>query len=135
MGEDGSGEMSLTNRMDELTTDDMLMQGDRSSPSTERFEKIIGAIEEIVVAEEFQALQNHYLSTYWTKFSESHHQDKENGQAALGAAFESFSEDKHEHFKIFQNYSQEMAHLLESQLKKAFRDEHFDFNQFVEEFG
>lgn len=51
MGDDGSGEMTLADRMDELSTDDMLMEGNYSSPSSERFEKIIGAIEDIVVGE------------------------------------------------------------------------------------
>lgn len=93
------------------------------------------AVCDIYIGEEFQSLQNHFMSTYWTKFSESHRQIKEDKSEAVGATSEDFSEEKHEHFKIFQNYSQEMAHLLESQLKKAFRDQNFDFSQFVEEFG
>jgi len=82
--------------------------------------------------EEFQSLQNFFLSTYWTKFIEQNSQDiqKTGDQSDYGG-----NDERHEHFKIFKTYSQEMAQLLESQLKKAFRDEHFEFNQFVEDFG
>jgi len=40
-------------------------------------------------------------------------------------------EHNHEHFKIFKDYSQEMAHLLETQLKKGLGE--FNMESFVDE--
>jgi hypothetical protein len=88
--------------------------------------------------EEFQKLQNFFLSTYWTKFSEQNHGDNPHALTSddgASSCSEHGDDERHEHFKIFQSYSQEMAQLLESQLKKTFRDEHFNFNKFVEDFG
>lgn len=89
----------------------------------------------IEIGEEFQSLQNYFLSTYWKKFSESHRAvEASEAEPVLGATSGDFSEERHEHFKIFQTYSQDMAHLLETHLKKVFRDDNFEFNLFVEEF-
>lgn len=78
------------------------------------FDTVVGAIEDVAVGAEFQALQSFYLSKYWKEF-----EGDEN------------SECTHEQFVIFQNYSKEMAHLIETHVKRHLGDD-FSFSNFIE---
>lgn len=88
------------------------------SPTTleayQSFDTVVGAIEDVAVGSEFQSLQSFYLSKYWKEF-----EGDEN------------SESTHEQFMIFQNYSKEMAHLIETHVKRQLGND-FSFSNFIE---
>lgn len=84
------------------------------SEAYQSFDTVVGAIEDVAVGAEFQALQSFYLSKYWKQFD-----GDEN------------SESTHEQFVIFQNYSKEMAHLIETHVKRQLGNE-FSFSNFIE---
>ncbi|CAL8118236.1 unnamed protein product [Orchesella dallaii] len=85
-----------------------------STEAYQSFDTVVGAIEDVAVGSEFQALQSFYLSKYWKDF-----EGDEN------------SESTHEQFMIFQNYSKEMAHLIETHVKRHLGND-FSFSNFIE---
>jgi len=77
------------------------------------FDSVIGAIEDIVMDEEFHKVQTKYLDSYWTEFSSEQ------------------TENLHIHFEMFKEYSQAISSFMEERLKSVL--DNFDMEKFVEQ--
>jgi ADP-ribosylation factor 2-binding protein len=123
--EDGSDPVdSITKRLNSLTGD-LATSGDEVSsfedefviigghPEHNYFDAVVGAIEDIVMGEDFHEVQSSYLDKYWPEFSEDQ------------------TENLHSHFEMFKEYSQGISSFIEEKLKTLL--EHFDMEVFVEQ--
>ncbi|CAG7731010.1 unnamed protein product [Allacma fusca] len=82
-------------------------------PEHNYFDGVVGAIEDIVMGEDFHEVQSSYLDKYWPEFSEDQ------------------TENLHSHFEMFKEYSQGISSFIEEKLKTLL--EHFDMEVFVEQ--
>ncbi|XP_055389902.1 ADP-ribosylation factor-like protein 2-binding protein [Condylostylus longicornis] len=83
-----------------------------TSPCSDKFDVIIGEIENIVVEEEFQNLQNSFLEHNYR-------------------IFEDTEENKLEYYEIFKTYANTIEAFIVEELQKRIPD--FDIEEFAEE--
>jgi len=124
LSEDGGDDEvdSITKRLNSLTEstfgdevssfeDEFVIIG--GHPEHNYFDAVVGAIEDIVMGEDFHEVQSSYLDKYWPEFSEDQ------------------AENLHSHFEMFKEYSQGISSFIEEKLKTLL--EHFDMEVFVEQ--
>jgi len=76
------------------------------------FDRIIGYIEDLLIEDEFQSIQQHYLNKYWN-------------------VFEPVEENKLIYMEIFNNYNKDIESYLDRNLKKSIPN--FSMDDFVNE--
>ncbi|OXU17303.1 hypothetical protein TSAR_012084 [Trichomalopsis sarcophagae] len=85
---------------------------DKKNPEHHTFDEVIGHIEDLLMEEEFQSIQQHFLDKYWSMF-------------------EPIEENKLEYMDVFNDYNKAIESYIDRSLKKVISN--FSMEDFINE--
>ncbi|XP_031789411.1 ADP-ribosylation factor-like protein 2-binding protein [Nasonia vitripennis] len=101
----------IIDSLDSLNTESYDIK-DKENPEHHTFDEVIGHIEDLLMEEEFQSIQQHFLDKYW-------------------GMFEPIEENKLEYIDVFNDYNKAIESYIDRSLKKVISN--FSMEDFINE--